>query len=975
MASSVRSRSSGVQEMYEPRAAKRAGNGIHEDEDKQDDAPSISLNRTRARDRFQRAARSATAMLNATDPGRRKGLLADRKEAELEALVEQKLERGDLAPLVRFVFEGQGLATGTQSEPGGRQAGLAMIQAALTKVMTHEKAVITDWCSRNAVQMQSALHAVTELQERAGRMEGELQESQQQLAKAGKKLVENISELQAAVKVASNVSLAHSAVEEVRRIVAQLVRAARYVQSGELHLALAIVNELRDTSDLLALYPIPAKEKHAVLAEMSQGEYDLVIVIIKAVQSLLRAVRQHERRTLHDWLTATRSAAAVVGERAVRRAAGERAHEDRLSQERKMLLGMLIKDKDLKKAKALVLHFIAQEDPAYGRSSIKQKASAAEMPIDFSLPKFSGSKKQRFKKPSMRAGRAVDSDEAANALSLLEDIDMSCLHRSLHVQEMLGDMDTFREYYFEQRHLQLSSDLTPPASMLESHRQYLMHITGFFIIEDKVLQSTRGLLTDARLNTLWVAAVAAMKTCIDAGFSETDNTAAQLVLKDYTFLTASALARHRYDTAPILACLSQYRDRYHDSLNQEAALSIRAALRRELKPVRIESAEQLETLITATGLPAELESPDTPALPFAAPFSSALPAIIGIVESYVIDSLQFLQGLLHSHELLATVRAHRDRFLARLLTDLYLHHAASLLRDGAHVLNFILMAGDAASLARTLESLDEWTIVAMRGSEEHAEEDLALMARTLRRTESLQGRGSGTDVAEVSQSADAVAILMQVVAQMQEQLDTFVYKALGQTVSSIAKGAAKSNWFPEAPLSDSVSPYMEQLVTMLQDCFDVARTSLPARACSAFVQRAFGMAHAELVNFIRDPEFKCWNIHGVQRFATDIDALSALAARNEHGAAFADLDAMCALLSRQEWGLAEQPEQMMQAFPDMDALLLVAAMRKFEPVKAKYQDRIRSKKDKQVTRGEVQALAKGIEQAVSIGRIRASAAQ
>lgn len=65
--------------------------------------------------------------------------------------------------------------------------------------------------------------------------------------------------------------------------------------------------------------------------------------------------------------------------------------------------------------------------------------------------------------------------------------------------------------------------------------------------------------------------------------------------------------------------------------------------------------------------------------------------IINIVEAYIIDSLQFLQGLLHSHELLATVRAHRDRFLARLLTDLYLHHAASLLRDGAHVLSFILV--------------------------------------------------------------------------------------------------------------------------------------------------------------------------------------------------------------------------------------------------------------------------------------------
>lgn len=57
------------------------------------------------------------------------------------------------------------------------------------------------------------------------------------------------------------------------------------------------------------------------------------------LQALLRAVRQREKSTFHDWLASTRKAAAVVGERAIRRAAGERAHEDRLGQERKMLLG------------------------------------------------------------------------------------------------------------------------------------------------------------------------------------------------------------------------------------------------------------------------------------------------------------------------------------------------------------------------------------------------------------------------------------------------------------------------------------------------------------------------------------------------------------------------------------------------------------------------------------------------------------
>jgi hypothetical protein len=57
------------------------------------------------------------------------------------------------------------------------------------------------------------------------------------------------------------------------------------------------------------------------------------------------------------------------------------------------------------------------------------------------LPPGCAGGKKKFKKPSMRAGRAVDSDEAANALSLFEDVDLSCLHRCLHVQKMLGDSD------------------------------------------------------------------------------------------------------------------------------------------------------------------------------------------------------------------------------------------------------------------------------------------------------------------------------------------------------------------------------------------------------------------------------------------------------------------------------------------------------------------------------------------------------
>ena len=73
--------------------------------------------------------------------------------------------------------------------------------------------------------------------------------------------------------------------------------------------------------------------------------------------------------------------------------------------------------------------------------------------------------------------------------------------------------------------------------------------------------------------------------------------------------------------------------------------------------------------------------------------------VISTIETYVVDSLQYLQGLMPSYDLLACMREQRDRFLTRLLVDLYLVHAQNLLRDGAHVRSFILVRAHACCIA------------------------------------------------------------------------------------------------------------------------------------------------------------------------------------------------------------------------------------------------------------------------------------
>lgn len=179
-------------------------------------------------------------------------------------------------------------------------------------------------------------------------------------------MVENMAELQEAVKVATFVSLAHDTVTQVVATVQELAKAAKHLQNDELHLALTIVNSLQQQNELrahpacralcggvvacalvtsvgpraVAMYPLPAKEKHPDLRALSDGEYELLNVMVKATHSLLGAVRRQAKRSFHDWLTATREAAKGIGGRAVRRAAAQRAHEELLSQERKMLQGV-----------------------------------------------------------------------------------------------------------------------------------------------------------------------------------------------------------------------------------------------------------------------------------------------------------------------------------------------------------------------------------------------------------------------------------------------------------------------------------------------------------------------------------------------------------------------------------------------------------------------------------------------------------
>jgi hypothetical protein len=97
--------------------------------------------------------------------------------------------------------------------------------------------------------------------------------------KSGKKVIEIMKELQEAVEVADNVFLAQSAVEEVKDTIGQLAKAAKHVDNGDLHLALAIINDARRDNDLCAHSTLSLSQR--VIAAHKHGLFSIVWFISK----------------------------------------------------------------------------------------------------------------------------------------------------------------------------------------------------------------------------------------------------------------------------------------------------------------------------------------------------------------------------------------------------------------------------------------------------------------------------------------------------------------------------------------------------------------------------------------------------------------------------------------------------------------------------------------------------------------------
>ncbi|KAI3449463.1 hypothetical protein Pfo_006128 [Paulownia fortunei] len=244
--------------------------------------------------------------------------------------------------------------------------------------------------------------------------------------------------------------------------------------------------------------------------------------------------------------------------------------------------------------------------------------------------------------------------------------DLTPLYRAYHIHQTLGLEDRFRQYYFENRKLQLTSDfqVSSMTPFLESHQTFFAQIAGFFIVEDRVLRTGGGLISKMEVENLWDTAVSKMCSVLEDQFSRMQTANHLLLIKDYVSLLGVTLRRFGYPIDALLDVLSKHRDKYHELLLSDCRKQIAEALAAD-KFEQMYMKKEYEYSMNVLSFQIQTSN-IMPAFPYVAPFSSTVPDCCRIVRSFIEDSVSFMSygGQLEFYDV---VKKYLDRLLTEVL--------------------------------------------------------------------------------------------------------------------------------------------------------------------------------------------------------------------------------------------------------------------------------------------------------------------
>ncbi|XP_062858751.1 exocyst complex component 6 isoform X4 [Trichomycterus rosablanca] len=271
-----------------------------------------------------------------------------------------------------------------------------------------------------------------------------------------------------------------------------------------------------------------------------------------------------------------------------------------------------------------------------------------KMNLSCATPLYSLNERTALQHNGLSAEEAVDEDESEDEVLSVQDlVDFSPVYRCLHIYTVLGDRETFENYYRKQRKKQARLVLQPQSNMhetVEGYRKYFNQIVGFFVVEDHILHATEGLVTRAFTDELWNMALSRIIAVLRTHSSYSSDPDLVLELKNMIGVFADTLQSYGFLVNRLFDLLFEIKDQYNETLLRKWALVFREIFEQDnYSPIPVETEAEYKSVVGRFPFhDAEIEKQP---FPKKLPMSQSVPQIYIQVKEFIYASLKFSESL------------------------------------------------------------------------------------------------------------------------------------------------------------------------------------------------------------------------------------------------------------------------------------------------------------------------------------------
>uniref|UniRef100_A0A4W4G7Q3 Exocyst complex component n=1 Tax=Electrophorus electricus TaxID=8005 RepID=A0A4W4G7Q3_ELEEL len=451
-------------------------------------------------------------------------------------------------------------------------------------------------------------------------------------------------------------------------------------------------------------------------------------------------------------------------------------------------------------------------------------------------PLYSLNGRGAFQHNGLATEDATDEDEGDDEVLTAHDlVDFSPVYRCLHIYTVLGDRETFENYYRKQRKKQARLVLQPQSNMhetVEGYRKYFNQIVGFFVVEDHILHATQGLVTRVFTEELWNMALSKIIAVLRTHSSYCNDPDLVLELKNLIVIFADTLQGYGFQVNRLFDLLFEIRDQYNETLLKKWAVVFREIFELDnYSPIPVENEDEYKSVVGRFPFhDAEIEKQP---FPKKLPMSQSVPQIYIQVKEFIYASLKFSESLHRSStEVDDMLRKSTNLLLTRTLSGC-LHNLIRKPHIGLTELVQIII--NTTHLEQACKYLEEFITNITNVSPETVH------------TTRLYGLSTFKDARHAAEG--------EIYTKLNQKIDEFIQLA------DYEWGMAESD--------GRASGYLMDLINFLRSTFQVF-THLPGKVAQTACMSACKHLATSLMQMLLDTELKQISMGAIQQFNLDV---------------------------------------------------------------------------------------------------------